>query len=118
MHRISPPSSSRLQDAITVCDDMRPTFSTEFNSKESFDNLRSVLFKLSSTPRNFMTKKQLRSDNRRMEETIKEICSEIGEISTKLGVFASTLSSFVDKFQMLEDRIRALESKSNQTTAI
>ena len=116
MQSTLPPPSSRLQHAITACDKIRPTISTEPDSKESFDKLRSVLSKLRTALGIINGKKRVPSDDCRMEETFKELCSDIGGISTKLGIIAFTPSSFVDKFQMLEDRICALEGERDQTT--
>ena len=101
MQITSPPSTSWLRDAVTVCDNMRLTIFTEPDTKENCNKLRSVLSKLSFTHSNITVMIQLYPEDRRMNETIYDLCSEIGEISTIFGMIASTLSSFVDKFQML-----------------
>ena len=109
---MSDPSTSRLTNAIAVCDNMRPSLPTVDSNNETFDKMRADLARLNPTP-TATTKMQLRkSDERKLEESVRELCSEIGDISSKLKIIASTLTTFIDKFQDFEERISALESRS------
>ena len=77
---------------------MRPSLPTVDGINENFDKLLTDLSWLNSTP-TASTKSQLRKlDERKLEDSVRELCSEIGDISSKLKIIAYTLSTFIHKF--------------------